>query len=56
MSVEEIVNTVLGEPKGILNFESEADKKEGVALLIKHGYLVWDCTDVGPFAVEFEGY
>ena len=55
-NVEEMVYKILGEPSGILNFVSEADKQEGVALLIKNGYFVWDCTDVGPYAVEFEGY
>lgn len=55
-NVEELVYEILGKPNGILNFENETDKQEGVALLIKNGYLVWDCTDVGPYAVEFEGY
>lgn len=56
MSVEEIVNVSLGEPFGILNFENAADKQKAVEILIKNGYFVWDCTDVGPYAVEFKGY
>lgn len=54
--VEEKVYEILGEPSGILNFENAADKQKAIEILIKHGYYVWDCTDVGPYAVEFSGY
>ena len=54
--VEEKVYEVLGEPSGILNFDNAADKQKAVEILIKNDYFVWDCTDVGPFAIEFEGY
>ena len=54
--VEEKVYEVLGEPSGILNFDNAADKQKAVEILIKNDYFVWDCTDVGPYAVEFEGY
>lgn len=56
MSVEEIVDVSLGEPFGILNFKNAADKQKAIDILIKNGYYVWDCTDVGPYAVKFEGY
>lgn len=56
MSVEEIVDVSLGQPFGILNFENAADKQKAIDILIKNGYYVWDCTDVGPYAVEFSGY
>ena len=54
--VEEKVYEILGEPRGTLNFENAADKQKAVEILIKNGYYVWDCTDVGPYAVKFEGY
>ena len=56
MSVEEIVNVSLGEPFGILNFKNAAEKQKAIEILIKNGYYVWDCTDVGPFAIKFSGY
>ena len=56
MSVEEIVDVSLGEQFGILNFENAADKQKAIDILIKNGYYVWDCTDVGPFAIKFSGY
>lgn len=55
-NVEEMVYEILGEPSGILNFENETDKQEGVAILINNDYFVWDCIDVGPFAVKFAFY
>ena len=56
MSVEEIVDVSLGEPFGILNFENAKDKQKAIDILIKNGYYVWDCTDVGPYAIKFSGY
>ena len=56
MSVEEIVDVSLGEPFGILNFKNAADKQRAIDILIKNGYYVWDCTEVGPLAIKFSGY